>query len=774
MINILQSEPIPDSILHEIEWNILCKKWSCYAHFLESVTQLEKIPSPIDHPGALGLYQELQKLEQFMTSDAHMAWKKYIEFIPSDFDSSLQEKYLNLMSLLHFNEINAWVLFCEAMLEVEQQEKIKEFSKLMAKNFRCFVKKNGDVELWSHPTLGPLMTQLSHLEKFAQQQMEQLLSSSALSSKIESKQWMLRGGVYTVAVRSDRYEQSLGRIIDRSGTGSTLYIEPASSSELSLKRRNLLIKIDEEISKLEMELSAYCHEYRDYLIEAKNACLKLDYKLSLILARKNEHWCLPTFFATPKMTLINCAHPLLVDPVFNDFSLNEKQRLLLISGPNTGGKTAFLKTIILAQLMSMKGLGVRAESADLYLYPSLFVSLNNTQSLNMGLSSFATEVVSILSYLESSVQKPSLIFIDEIFNSTSSEEASLLAFAFIEYVMANREDFLFITSHHQTLKARVNERKEFISAHVGFNVEEQTPTYKIHFEGPGSSFALETFKRYLSKTSLYQDYLPYIQQVKKSELINYEELLQQLQQREQELENELMEQKNVLKQLQATEAAQKLKLVKDHQILLTQWQKKFHELELQAHQYLSQVKQGDVKSYRAIEHKFHDLKKELPQQEVPEKIVVAAPKEVAKILEVGQFYFATTLQKDVELIKLSGNTATVKAGPMVLRLDKSNLRMPQKFHAKKQDSVTVNIFKSTHTPMTLDARGKRLDEFQSQVEYALMDLAAGEIPSLEIIHGHGEGVLKQWLRQYLQQQKNTFSYTIPEHSGDGSTLVTVN
>src|SRR5690606_15629289 len=182
-------------------------------------------------------------------------------------------------------------------------------------------------------------------------------------------------------------------------------------------------------------------------------------------------------------------HPLLKNPVKNTADCGKNNHGIVVSGPNTGGKTVFLKSIALSYLLFYHGFFVPASEAEMYPYEGLFYFGNDLQDLKAGLSSFSGEVRNYIELIER-ILPSNLILIDEIFNSTSSDEASALSMAYFDELHKKSACHIIVSTHHQMFKTLIHQDRSYISCHVGFDTESMKPTYKIQWGTPGASMAI--------------------------------------------------------------------------------------------------------------------------------------------------------------------------------------------------------------------------------------------------------------------------------------------
>jgi DNA mismatch repair protein MutS2 len=641
------------------------------------------------------------------------------------------------------------------------------YKKFLIKNFRSFVNVDGEVNYQNHPVLKQLFSQLLNLESKIRQSLNEYKVQPDISKLLQHDGNDILNDRFVLAFRSDSYNSQIGQIVSRSETGRTLYIEPFEIKELNNQRIDTLIELrtllDQLIKIVTKEISQY---HTDLLAIAQSMVLIDEFYLRSEFA-KFYNLNIPTISEDFSIELKSAFHPLISNPIKNDISISPEDFSLVISGPNTGGKTAFIKTVFLCQTFFNLGLFVPAREAFLYPVKNIFYFGADQQDLDSGLSSFSAEVKNYNELLDS-LENENLIIIDEIFNSTSSEEASALAIALFDYINKNSNSKVIVSTHHQTLKSLLHSKNGFISAHVGFDHESLMPTYKLHIGVPGGSQALDIFKGYnnLKRTAdIYNEAIKFLD----NKSIHYEKLLNQLSIKESKLEKTLQENRNINQELKNQKAASQGVLNLKIENELKKTKEKFEKIINQAYSVLDQSKQGKfsnkkklIKEENKLKTSFNQFLPEKTPETISENRSLIQPKEFSE----GEVYFCSFLNQDITLKEIKGKQAFVFKGSLRIKVPIETLFISSK--AKNTPKVQVNVQKSSINSFEFDCRGMRLSEFQSMVESNLYALECGEVPFLNFIHGHGDGVLKKWIRKFVKDYKG-IEIDLNESGNDGET-----
>jgi len=786
-INLLGSEK---TIYHkQVEWSWLSEIITQFAYFDSTKNLLLKK----NYQGNIeGLKQELKQINSYLDllkeEDREWIGHQFTQ-LPSE---AVLEKYITILSKngsLNFSELNKITtlielaqVFREEMISVITPEflllKTIDFNanfRPFLREFRFLVDKNGDINFDKHPELSQLFKRLREIEDKLRRSVQDWINYPANSKLLQFQSFDVIYDRFVVPIRSDSYRSDLGLIVSRSDSGQTLFVEPFEMRENCNKRLELIAKIDEFINKLEIKFSQSLHSLAPIINSLYETLINIDYfsaKAEFCLKYKLSN---PQIKSTPGFQFSGLFHPLINNPVKNSADCKNDDFGIVISGPNTGGKTVFLKSITLSYLLFYHGFFVPASSAEMYPYDGVFYFGNDLQDLNAGLSSFSGEVKNYLNLLDN-VLPSNLILIDEIFNSTSSDEASALSLAYFDELHQRGKCHIIVSTHHQMFKTLIHQTHHYQSCHVGFDAEAMKPTYKIIWGTPGSSMAIDIFKilsrNHPNLTSIPAKAFSHLNE----KTVSYETLLQKVTQRQIELDKLINHNRqleiDLKNQKGAMEGVLNLKLNEE----LNRAKKEIEKIISQAKTVLEQSKNHEITKVKRIDEKSHEL---LNQISTLRKNEIETPLEEEKTgnlqiqsAKIGDSVFSHIFKKHfiIHSLDLRKNEITIAKGNFKLSVPVHTLSKSNGPNTKQ--SVYVNVEKSSRSLLEIDARGMRLSEFQNCVDKALGDLLSGDIPYLSVVHGHGDGILKKWLRDYLKKSSD-FKGETPENGNDGETKITI-
>jgi DNA mismatch repair protein MutS2 len=644
------------------------------------------------------------------------------------------------------------------------------------KDFRHLITKDGEIDYSRHPELQILTSQLYDQEERLRRMAQELIRSEEWKSILQYEGFDVLDERYVLPVRTDSHRTGLGLIISRSESGHTLFVEPYACRDLSQKRLETLSKIKEITYQIESSFHKRLVGLATEAAEAIEALLLFDEYLG------KSRFCLAMGFSRPKIrdragfAFHDLFHPLIKNPVKNDVYIDNTQTALVISGPNTGGKTALLKAIALSYQMYLRGLFVPALHAELYPYQTLFFLANDLQDIGMGLSSFSGEVTTYLA-LSEKLQAHNLLLIDEIFNSTASDEASALALSMIDNFNLRKQTHFVLSTHHQLLKNLAGERPTVLSGSMGFDVSEMRPNYRFYQGVPGQSMAIEIFER-LAETNPYGKLIgEEARSLLDKKQVNYEKLVQQVAQKGREIDELLqanrLKERDLMNREKSLEGLMRLRMNDE----LTRAKERIDQITKDAMEVYEQAKSGEIQRPRRAEDKLSDLKRHLDKEfgEAPASTNNEADN-LADLLPVhqlrpGNVYFNTFLKKEVQLqtIDWRKRQAVVTKGALTVNVPLNTFKKGTTVVNSFQQ-IRISVSRESDRSFILDCRGMRLEEFQHAVEKGLGDLLSGDTPVLNVVHGHGDGVLKAWLRGHIGKSKD-FRWDTPETGNDGETEI---
>ena len=581
----------------------------------------------------------------------------------------------------------------------------------------------------------------------------------------------LRNDHYVLMVNTAHKGSVPGVIHDISDSGNTTFIEPEILVQLSNKVVSLKIEEKEEIYRLLKLLTLEVTSYSSSILSNNKVIGELDF-VSSKAEYGNKHLCLvPSFSKERVISLKGARHPL-IDPskvVANDFYFDETQRIVVISGPNAGGKTVALKTLGLLVMMAEMGIAIPTkETGVLPYFPRIYADIGDNQSLSDNLSTFAAHV-SNLSTITHFVTSKDLVLLDELGTGTSPNEGEALALAVSDFLL-NKKCFAFISSHFERMKEYAYRREGVINAMMVFDEHKLLPTYILKIGYPGRSYGLEMANRYhldkevvdaakknLTKTGTrsVSDVIDKLNKV----LHENEELNKKLKEDKRFLEGKTKDinyQNKVLKDkkenLLSDVELEKTKMIEDAK-------KKINEV-------LKILDKPNLKQHELIEAKTK-LKKLEESDEVfdsNDEILIGDYAEVADLEIVGK---VVKINKDkVELISSDG--MSIKS---TLNKLKKVAKSPEN-HRKSARNPDDLVFSKTNVKLELNIIGKHVDEAIEEVAKYLDDCLLKNFKTVRIIHGMGTGALRDAVRDYLDTCKFVESYRYGE-SFEGSTGATV-
>lgn len=774
------------SIHHtQVEWDVLTKIISQFAYF---EVNKKNLVSKIFIKNLEELTHELTHTQSYLDlikDEYRQVLKQILNGLPEDQSLKKLLGHISKKGVLSFTELNKLVLMAESALFIKQELPdihlpeirilqtldLQNFQRKFLKEFRHLVDSSGEVHFDRHPELSDLTLRLRELEERIRRNVQDWINNPQNQKVLQFNNYDVHYDRYVVPIRSDSYRSDIGLIVSRSESGQTLFVEPYEVRDHCNRRLELIAKIDEIINQLAMKFSFSLYDFSDVLALILQELEKIDFYLAKSAFANDYQLERPILREKPGFHLQQLFHPLIKNAVKNSVTCQSENHGIVISGPNTGGKTVFLKSLALSYLLFNHGFFVPASEAELYPYEGLFYFGNDLQDLQVGLSSFSGEVRNYIELIEN-ILPSNLILIDEIFNSTSSDEASALSLAYFNELHKRGICHIVVSTHHQMFKTLIHQDQNYLSCHVGFDTKNMRPTYKIQWGTPGSSMAIDIF-RILAQgheevTDVPQKALSHLS----DKNVSYETLLQRVSQKQIELDQLLTSNKRLETDLKnqkgAMEGVLNLKLNEE----LTKARKEVDKILNEARSLVEEAKRNEITKIRKIDERAHQLKSQIGKlkgEEAPGPEFKDGNLDIS-IIKKGDTVFSEILKKDfiVQQIDIRRNEVTISKGSIKLTVPVSTLSYSK--NAPAQPKVSVHYQKVQNAKYEYDARGMRLSEFQNMIETALGDLLSGDIPWLNIVHGHGDGVLKNWLRDYLKKSRD-FQIDVSETGNDGETRI---
>lgn len=614
---------------------------------------------------------------------------------------------------------------------------------------------------------------LQDTEKSIQNKLQELIQKN--QSKLSSALVSLRNGRYVLPVKHDYKNQVKGILHDQSASGETVFIEPSIVVELSNQLVTFKEQEKQEIFRILKQISAKIAEEKESLFADYKLLAYLDMIFGKAAYSIELDGVKPEVNTDGIVELIHAKHPLLnVEKVVrNTISIGKSYQGMIITGPNTGGKTVLLKTIGLLSLMTKMGLLIPvAKGSKMMLFDQVFADIGDEQSIDQNLSTFSSHMTNIIKIMNQ-VTNRSLVVLDELGSGTDPSEGSSLAIAMIEYLL-DKECLVIGTSHYSELKVHAFQSDRLINASVEFNLETLAPTYRLLIGVPGQSNALNIAKRLGLQTEIIQRAEAY--SFHKDD--DLKTVLNKLIDQSHELEEKLVLQEKTMKEnliLQET-LHQEIKETKEKRNEILQKasveaKKVILHKSKEIQNLLEELKQKDNVKL----HEITDAKYRLKQIAKEENIDNNLQEEV-ELMEGDRVYVQTYQAYGVLLKLLRSNKAEVQMGNATIKVDKDVLKK-----ATEQKSVTQKqqvarepkqiIMKQVS--MQLDLRGERYEEAKIKLEKYFDDALLAGLEVITIIHGYGSGAIRSVVQEFVKNHPHIEStrYGGSGEGGMGSTVI---
>jgi len=627
---------------------------------------------------------------------------------------------------------------------------------------------SGDIRVDASEELSQLFRNKQERERSLHHILNKIVKQHNLETVLQDRFVTNREGRWVLPVKSGMRHSLEGIIHDVSQTKQTVYMEPQEVVILNNEIRETEIKIEKEIEKLLTELTHYLHRYVSPFDEAKQLLLQADLRLAQAQMAQVLQ-ANPCRFSKERVILKELRHPLLslqdTEVVSNDVELDVRKRVLLLSGPNAGGKTVLLKSIGLAAQMARCGLPICAdEDSELPFFQQIKVAVGDEQSVHQNLSTFAAHLKTLTEATEASGSHY-LVLVDEICSATDPEEGSALAKSFIEH-FAKQQVFAIVTSHLGALKEGWAPDSGVLNGRLEYDEISGTSTYKLFLGLPGQSQAIKTARKIGVPSSIIERALSLIhpqsreRQNKLDELENIKDSLLEQQQAAQKERHKFEEYKD-----KYFELIEKFKKEKEQWLnkSLKQAQTKIDEL-------LEQAKsQQQTKG-------ILEIKNQLPQiVKSPERRQILSAEDFKTAYSKGSLVFVPQLNQDgvIQSDPDPKGMITVLAQSMRVQVNWKELQPPRSAPAHQNSSRLAGHHGLRHEERVVDLRGQRVDEALGELE-AQLDLAMrGQEERLRVIHGHGTEALKKSIRTFLSRSIYVRKWKAGDSSsgGDGVTWV---
>ncbi|EJQ46701.1 Endonuclease MutS2 [Bacillus mycoides] len=626
-----------------------------------------------------------------------------------------------------------------------------------------------------------IRNQIRTAESRIREKLESMTRSSNAQKMLSDAIVTIRNDRYVIPVKQE-YRGVYGGIVhDQSASGQTLFIEPQVIVELNNALQEARVKEKQEVERILMMLTEEVAVEADIVLSNVEVVANLDFIFAKALYAKRIKATKPIVNNERYMDLKQARHPL-IDPeiiVPNNIMLGKDFTTIVITGPNTGGKTVTLKTVGICVLMAQSGLHIPVmDESEICVFKNIFADIGDEQSIEQNLSTFSSHMVNIVDILERA-DFESLVLFDELGAGTDPQEGAALAISILDEVY-NRGARVVATTHYPELKAYGYNREQVINASVEFDVNTLSPTYKLLIGVPGRSNAFEISKRLGLSDRVIDRARNHIS----TDTNKIENMIAKLEESQKNAERERKEAEEHRKQSEKLHRELQRQIIefnddRDERLLKAQkeGEEKVEAAKKEAEGIIHELRQlrkaqlANVKDHELIEAKSR-LEGAAPELVKKQKVNVknTAPKQQ---LRAGDEVKVLTFgQKGQLLKKVSDTEWNVQIGILKMKVKESNMEYINTPKQTEKKAVASVKGRDYHVSLELDLRGERYEDAMMRVEKYLDDAQLASYPRVSIIHGKGTGALRQGVQDYLKKHRGVKNYRYGD-MGEGGLGVTV-
>ena len=598
----------------------------------------------------------------------------------------------------------------------------------------------------------------------------------------------MRNGRYCIPVKAEYKSQVPGMIHDQSSTGSTLFIEPMAIVKLNNEIRDLEMKEAAEIEVILASLSNMAAQERENLRYNLENLVELDFIFARAALAMDMNATRPIFNTKGYINIRKGRHPLIdkkkVVPI--DIHLGKEFHLLIVTGPNTGGKTVSLKTVGLLTLMGQAGLHIPAlDRSELSVFEEVYADIGDEQSIEQSLSTFSSHMTNVVSFIEKADPK-SLVLFDELGAGTDPTEGAALAISILNYLQKQGIRAM-ATTHYSELKVYALSTPGVENASCEFDVETLRPTYRLLIGVPGKSNAFAISSKLGLPSYIIDDAKKQISQEDES----FEDVISTLEENRITIEKERMEiarYKTEVEDLKKQLETKQEKLNQQRDRILREANEQAHAILRDAKEYADQTikdfnKFGKANiSIKEMENKRQDLRKKMNKVESnmsrKEKKVTGNLKpsdlhlgDGVKVLSLNLKGTVSTLPdaKGYLLVQMGIMRSKIHISDLVLLQEETVISAP---NMQRTSAGKIKMSKSSSVGIEINLLGRTVDEAIAELDKYLDDAYLAHIPSVRVVHGKGTGALRKGIHNYLRRVKYVSSFHLAEF-GEGDAGVTI-
>lgn len=734
----------------------------------EAVSLIERNSTPpISEIDDIGVYLKLLESSSTISAKALLSVVNILEM-----SDELIEYFSSFINTDDFPHLNGY--FSDLYTNHSIIDKIK----------KCIIDENTIADNSSN-TLATIRRRERRLEQDIKSKLNTILHSSSYSKYIQENVVTIRNDRYVIPVKQEYRSYVKGFVHDMSSSGSTVFIEPLAVFEFNNELNNLKIDESAEIERILYNLSSMLFAYTSEIQLDVSIIGKLDFIFAKAKYSNSIKGITPKINDEKFAEFINARHPL-IDPnkvVPTTLSIGKDFSLLIITGPNTGGKTVTLKTVGLLELMACSGLNIPAdEKSSIYVFDEIFADIGDDQSISDSLSTFSSHMINISHILKTATEN-SLILVDELGSGTDPIEGANLAISILEY-FKNNNILTIATTHYQELKRYALVTHDVQNASVEFDIENLKPTYRLLLGIPGKSNAFAISE----KLGIKKEIIDKARSLMDKQDVDIEALLKKIYDDKIEIEKEKEEIKKNLNQVEVL----KKNLQRDDSKLKQQEQELINNAKIKARDILLDAKDEASKlisEMKKIENTSgavdelnklrNSLNSSIKEKSIKDTVENVASNPVSRdLIKNGMKVYITNLNQNGIICssKINKNDEVqVQIGLIKTSINIKYLELPRDLKndlTKPVVSSSPKVNKTRFANSEINVLGLTVDEAIPLVDKFLDDCFLAKIQTARIVHGKGTGKLRTAIQSFLKKHKRVKSFRVGGF-GEGEMGVTV-
>ena len=721
----------------------------------KSLLELDEMMNMVSRYGPLPISSSVQILKLIDIA------KKTAMMTPSDLNHVLNDIETSDKLIAHYEKIGA-----SFPIIGESIHSMKELTSLQ-KSIKRIITPSLTVSDNASDNLKEIRRKIKSLEASLNSKVNSL--SYTYSAYLNDSNVTIRDGHFVLPVKTGFKNKVLGIVYDVSDSGNTTFIEPLELVQLNNDIASLKFQENEEVRKILKELTALVLLQEDEVIHNNNVIGYLDFVNAKASYALNNDMHIASISDKQEIHLYNAKHPLIDKSkvIGNEYHLDEEKRIVVISGPNAGGKTVSLKVVGLLTLMNQSGLALPVDKATLGIFNNIYLDIGDNQSLSDNLSTFSGHMKNIAEILEIAKGRD-LVLLDELGTGTDPKEGEIIALVVVKE-LEKKHSLAMISSHYSKIKEYAYLSPNIENSSMLFDEERLLPTYIYKYQTPGKSYGLEVAGRFgIPKDAINEVKKEYLSENKN----DFDSLLSALQKQIDENERikreNLLERQNLEKEKKALEMSlNSLKNQREHLLEDVKKEKEqiLEEVNEKIDEVIKSLNKGEIKLHEAIElkKKVEDLKEE--------ETVVLYNEEIKE----GDYITLPSLSINGKVERINGKKAHIVSSDGLaydVELSKLHKVDAPKVSTIKADHKNYEHKINTNVGLELNIIGMRHDEAQEALIKYLDSCKVKNLKQVRIIHGFGNGILRKMVHQYLSTLKGV-KYRLGDinEGGGGATVV---